>query len=209
MTTISLSRDQIISTVDFIVERYENAQAGRWIEIRSVISPSVGEYCHWRDCFLGDWERARSELQGILLLLGFLSDSDDLIKYLKCSKEKVTDLWTQCGVDLTSLQHPEYKASADIQVNERTEQTALAPAFIDMADGNVTRRIDSIVESACTEINRMQIHGILNIEWLRDYLEIYREELIKNLTDINPSGYEQIIDTAIARIFALYYKEAA
>ncbi|MCK9619167.1 MAG: hypothetical protein M0R47_01380 [Methylobacter sp.] len=111
MTTISLSREKVISTVDFIVEQYEKAQVSRWEEIRLVISPSVGEYCHWRDCFLRDWERVRSKLQGILLLLSDLSDSDDLIKYLKCSKEKVTDLWSQCGVDLTSLQHPEYKVS--------------------------------------------------------------------------------------------------
>jgi hypothetical protein len=108
-SNISLSREQIISTVDFIVERYEKAQASRWEEIRSVISPSVAEYCHWRDCFLRDWERVRSKLQGILLLLSDLSYSDDLIKYLERSKDKVTVLWSRDCVELRALQHPEYK----------------------------------------------------------------------------------------------------
>lgn len=111
-SNISLSREQIISTVDFIVERYENAQAGRWIEIRSVISPSVVDYRHWRDCFLSDWQEARSSLQGISLLFSDFSDTSDLNKYCQRSKEKVTDLWTQCGLELTELQHPEYKEVA-------------------------------------------------------------------------------------------------
>jgi hypothetical protein len=111
-SNISLSREQIISTVDFIVERYENAQAGRWIEIRSVISPSIVDYRYWRDCFLSDWQEARSSLQGISLLFSDFSDTSDLNKYCQRSKEKVTDLWTQCGLELTELQHPEYKEVA-------------------------------------------------------------------------------------------------
>jgi hypothetical protein len=133
MATISLSRDQIISTVDFIVERYENAQASRWEEIRSVISPSVIDYRHWRDCFLSDWQEVRSKLQGILLIFDY-SDLDDLIKYIKCSKEKVTDLWTQCGVELVELQHPEYKASIVGGNQESSEEVGHEVSQTEAAD---------------------------------------------------------------------------
>jgi hypothetical protein len=134
MTTFSLSRAEIISTVDFIVERYEELQLSRWEQIRVAINPSVIDFRFWRDCFLSDWERAGSELQGICLLFSNLSDSDDLIKYLKRSKEKITNLWSQCGVDLSALQHSEYKASIVGGNQESSEEVGHEVIQIEAAD---------------------------------------------------------------------------
>lgn len=116
MTTISLSSEQIISTIDLIVKRYEEQQVIRWEEIRTAISPSVMDFKYWRDCFLSDWEKVRAKIQGISLLF---SDYD-MCEYFERSKDKVTDLWSRCSVELCELQHSVYKAST-VLINSQNE----------------------------------------------------------------------------------------
>lgn len=114
MTTILLLSEQVTSTVEFIVEQYEKAQASRWEDIRAVINPCARDFHHWRDCFLNDWEEVRAKIQGISLLFDDASDSYGMGEYFECSKDKVTDLWLCGGIELSKLQYLDFVISSDI-----------------------------------------------------------------------------------------------
>lgn len=98
--------------------------------------------------------------------------------------------------------------------SESEQLTQSEPGFIDISNPLVKQIIESIREDVSDELNRKQIHGIVNHAWLDEYLRfraVYLNNIHDRLNHINFSKneYAQMIDIALGRVSASYLKEAA
>ncbi|MDO9141750.1 MAG: hypothetical protein Q7U38_15635, partial [Methylobacter sp.] len=102
-------------------------------------------------------------------------------------------------------------AEAESEPEQLTQSEA---GFIDISNPLVKQIIESIREDVSDELNRKQIHGIVNHAWLDEYLRfraVYLNNIHDRLNHINFSKneYAQMIDIALGRVSASYLKEAA
>lgn len=102
-----------------------------------------------------------------------------------------------------------HEAAQLTEQRELEQLTQSEPVFIDMSQALVKQAIQGIYEDVSDDLNRKQIHGIVEEDWLADFL-IFRKEDFKRAyccswqRQFSKNQFSQIIDIALGRVKAAY-----